>query len=300
MKARLSVIVSRRGVTSCRLGLLLLGVLVCIYGIGLLRGGTLTLSGQVLDDSGRGVPFATVFICKRTDDSLIRQIFSDENGGFVFDAVPRTKQLCLWAEKEGMVGFRRREYDVAGPGLSGIAIRLYEPGSVEGKLLDANGQPLKGQKITFSLSNEDHILWPYETQSDQEGCFTINGLIPGEYKVAPVSMGKYRGALADAEVIVSSGQSVRGFQVVARGKGICISGKVFDEQGQPIAGAYVHIPGFSPVYDYTDDTGYYELSRLEPQKSYYIVVLHHGCANAFKYNAQPGVELNFHLKRKSN
>jgi len=101
------------------------------------------------------------------------------------------------------------------PGLRQVTVALQRPGTIRGRLLDADGQPLAGVRLRgFCPSAVDAA----ETRTGADGSFRLEGLRPGEWMVGPdgASPGGVAAALVEllagetAEAALQHGSNDRG------------------------------------------------------------------------------------------
>ena len=98
----------------------------------------------------------------------------------------------LTAEESRVVELRNEELGLAGaatvsgsgPADQPVIVELARCGALSGRILDEDGIPLRGAKVTAAVLREASILpadpafRPREGEADREGCFRIDGLTP--------------------------------------------------------------------------------------------------------------------------
>ena len=159
--------------------------------------------------------------------------------------------------------------------------------TVEGQVLNlATGEPLKKAHVSLGPSGKyNGISWGAVT--DAAGKFVIEEVNPGKYRLTADRNGFVRNAYGaktpeqpGTEITLDKGQKLPGivFKLVPQG---VISGKVVDEDGEPLGGARILV--MSPTYQNgrktlgirenvnTDDRGEYRAFGLAPGR-YYICV----------------------------
>jgi hypothetical protein len=128
----------------------------------------------------------------------------------------------------------------------------------------------------------------FETATDRDGRYRVSGLAPGKYKViADVPEGQSSSSQHSVEV-VDRGCAASDFYVQANSQ---ISGRVFDEKGNPLPNITVDIipaedvQGASPKGKRwsTDDEGRYKFDRIPPGDYYLGVGLAGGRGNLCPY-----------------
>jgi hypothetical protein len=160
---------------------------------------------------------------------------------------------------------------------------VLKPGSAEGVVINSvTGQPLKKANVT--LRNPRGFA--YAAVTDAAGHFLIENIEPGSYQPMAASDGFMpyqafrQSALASSLVTVAEEQHVKDVTVKLAPLGLA-SGHVFDEDGEPIAGAsvaaqrYVYNPGrkqLNPAgYANTNDLGEFQMLDLQPGRYYFQV-----------------------------
>ena len=77
------------------------------------------------------------------------------------------------------LGVRIQTVDRGGASLE---TQLHPALTVSGHLTDADGQPVTGRILQWSLpsfGSEDQPAWIYRTQTDASGAFAVSGIVPG-------------------------------------------------------------------------------------------------------------------------
>jgi hypothetical protein len=158
-------------------------------------------------------------------------------------------------------------------------------GVVRGRVTSANGVPLRGAEVRVRDPNgRDNRL----VTTDEEGRFEVGNLMPGSWTVSAAKGGfltqQYgqRGPFsAPRTIALTAGQRVDANFMLQRGG--AIAGRLFDEYGDPVAGARVQVHRLryergrrallsAGVGDQTDDTGTFRLYALPPGE-YYITAM---------------------------
>ena len=174
-------------------------------------------------------------------------------------------------------------------------------GSIEGQVMSAKGGPLKKANVQLTMMNSGGgvATMPVRApagigappllanapvrkavETDEQGRFSFAGLAPGKYRLSADRQGflrqsygarKYSGG--GTPVMVADGQSVKGI-VFSLSPQAVITGKVLDEDGEPVAGLQVRAlknlyrggkRQWSQVGNaQTSDIGEFRLPGLEP------------------------------------
>jgi protocatechuate 3,4-dioxygenase beta subunit/uncharacterized protein (DUF2141 family) len=159
--------------------------------------------------------------------------------------------------------------------------------SIAGTVLSAaTGDPLKKARITLSLSGDRGDAKPLSTITDEAGHFSIDQIPPGRYLLDADRNGylrqQYGQTKADRPGVIltlSAGQKMGDISFRLQRSAV-ITGRVVDEDGDPIPGAQVqamrrtYVRG-KPVFSAneegrTDDRGEYRIYGLEPG-NYYVL-----------------------------
>jgi hypothetical protein len=154
-------------------------------------------------------------------------------------------------------------------------------GSVRGRVTSANGVPLRGAEVRVRDPNgrENRLV-----TTDEEGRYEVNNLVPGTWSVSAAKGGyitqQYgqRGPFSAAQPITLAARQRVDASFVLRPGG-AIAGRLFDEYGDPVAGARVQALRqryergrrqltTAGVGDQTDDTGAFRLYALPPGDYY--------------------------------
>jgi 5-hydroxyisourate hydrolase-like protein (transthyretin family) len=157
-----------------------------------------------------------------------------------------------------------------------FATLLARSGSAEtigGRVLeDHSGAPVASADVrVFKVGVREAVA---DLDTDGDGRFRVSDLAPGEYRL-DVSKRNYIGA----SVRVQAGGDSLSVRLVRRG---VISGQIVDQQGQPLAGAYVYAMGKpfasqrAAAYGSVDEQGHYRLYDLPPGQ--YVVTVAYGAS----------------------
>jgi len=88
------------------------------------------------------------------------------------------------------------------PGLRQVTVALQRPGTIRGRLLDADGLPLAGVRLRGFCPSAVDVA---ETRTGADGAFRLEGLRPGEWMVGPD--GASPGGVAAALVELLAGET---------------------------------------------------------------------------------------------
>jgi protocatechuate 3,4-dioxygenase beta subunit len=276
-----------------------------------------TVSGRVFAaDTSEPLANARVTLTGPNDFHAVALTRVDD-GGFRFATVP-AGVYRLSAVKPGYV---RAEFGASGFGVAGalrvdsrpfedVQIRLARGAAVNGRVLDPRGDPLMGQTVTAAWGGDEDgrgATAITATRTDDLGEYRLGGLPRGAIRIhlgglPPPGLPPDRAigrAVEPRLVILDTGEERSGIdfalpqslmlqsRVAARsGTGVAIRGRVFSDDGRPLAGAQVMLlplndipvsrvdvgdvidlsnPSRRPLKTtFTDETGQYELAAISP------------------------------------
>jgi len=166
--------------------------------------------------------------------------------------------------------------DRTGPARPGSAT-----GAVHGRVTGPNGVPLRGAEVRVRDPNgrENRLA-----TTDEEGHYQVDNLLPGTWNVSAAKGGYItqqfgqRGPFSAAQPITLAARQRAEANFVLRPGG-AVAGRLFDEYGDPVAGARVQMVQqrydrgrrqLAPagVGDQTDDTGAFRMYALPPGDYY--------------------------------
>ncbi len=149
------------------------------------------------------------------------------------------------------------EVEVGDEGERDLVVELEPRVSIEGIVVTAAGDPVPDVKVrvsrtdvqaepaSFSISGDDGPMFGAAAPTGENGAFTARGLEPGEYEVS-VGSGrgpalKYAdgGAAEENRPFTVPDGGLRGVRLVVEARSGVITGTVVDEDGAPVADAWV-------------------------------------------------------------
>jgi len=185
------------------------------------------LAGVVRVEAGAMLPGATVLYDQTEADGSwgLGRISTGPDGAFRAEPVaPGEYQLAVMAK--GFDQGRRWKATVRARETTTVEISLRPPAVVEGTVLGPDEAPLVG--VTVRAADQDLDA---EAVTDAQGHFTIEGLEPDSAVVEAVHPDH---AVAAARVKVPSAGVV-----IRLTRGFTLDGRVIDDSGVPVEGAYV-------------------------------------------------------------
>lgn len=203
---------------------------------------TATVSGRVVDGAGAGVAGATVQAMpdaagspgRRRFDGRVAVARTDDDGRFeIGEVAPGAVRLVATGN-----GYRSGEANglEVSPGerRDGIRIEIERGGSLAGRVLAPDGQPVPGAVVLVTANQ----LWGgFEARTDGDGRYRLVGLPEGVLQVIaehPDHVGAVR------EITAGDGEIQLDLHL---GAGHPVSGRVIDEGGAPLPGARVSLSG---------------------------------------------------------
>ena len=139
----------------------------------------MTLSGTVVDPDGRPLPGCTAIdLCPHTMSFNIVKL---DSGAFTARALDpkQPRPLVFRHDERKLAAVLVARGDEKGP----LTVHLRPAGTVTGRLLDPDGQPRRGVRISVGYAKDQFGPRYYsplqDPRPDDDGRFRIEGLIPG-------------------------------------------------------------------------------------------------------------------------
>lgn len=206
-----------------------------------------SLAGRVLDPERRPVESAGLFRIETSPygRSVLRLAVTDGEGRFLLSSL-EPGPLSLEVRAPGhrtlqLPNLRISEEEDPEP----LEI-LVEPGAVlEGRVLDGRGEPLPRAQVEVFLPDSSRrfglIL------ADENGRYQVDGLGPGEHRLEARLWGPSSPQRAEGRIVLDdSGTHRLDLRMPA---GVGVSGRVLDENGEPLAGASISlVPAAPPLH----------------------------------------------------
>ena len=221
-----------------------------------------SISGQVVDEFGNPISNATVIAYLFDDTQIIKSGWTDTNGNYSINNL-NSGDYIVKIYAGGWISQQRAEYvTVTAPDdTSQINFTLRFGGSISGTVLDEQGNPITIARVCAIPVNSIMSGRIYYVVN-ANGNYNIIGLDSGDYIIE---------VQAESWIIqqrtehVTAPDNTGNINFTLK-KGGSITGRVLDEQGQPIVNAKVYVstttkPSYS-FYRTTDDTGNYVINSL--------------------------------------
>jgi Carboxypeptidase regulatory-like domain len=226
------------------------------------------LAGVVVDLDGRPVANAKVWLETRPP-ATIASTTTSVDGRFHLGPIPAVFRRTLLVDAPGF-GREHRDNVSVFPGAANDLRVVLAPGrTVEGRVLQADGQPAAGVAVTCSICRIVTGRYLYEDfgprvplMTDAQGRFRLDNVPPSRLTVAVIAPGMALG-WRRADVLPGSGaQTLRTIKLAAD---VPIRGVVHDSQGKPLAKIPVTTNFANSDSTVTDEAGRFVLRRFEAQ-----------------------------------
>ena len=144
-------------------------------------------AGLVVELLARNTNGARRAIAKATTSKSGKYVLAKVASG-TYDVSPSTPTFVV--PNQASSGQSGRSVTIEpGESVKGIDFDLLSKGSIRGRILDVNGEPVKGQTVELILRGEGNYSRPFyssapdEHQTNDEGVYRISGVPPGRYIV---------------------------------------------------------------------------------------------------------------------
>ncbi len=234
----------------------------------------MSVSGSVVGGAGFPVDEAQVTIFKTENGRVTQQFYftkTNNKGKYFLDMVPPGEfYLFVSPPQNSDFGVSTEPMKIQvtrGRNLTNVVIVLQRGGSVNGVVYESDGvTPMADVQVVAKSDVSSGI-----SISDRNGFYKIDKLISGNYSLTPFKEGRVTSLIANVTVDDGKVTSLD-FKLPAT-VGTRISGKVSDNDGHPVNGAFVLISGMAHGgIARTDKNGSYEISGFE-KGTYDILIL---------------------------
>lgn len=174
-----------------------------------------TISGRVLDESGRPVIGANIFVSLDGDRTEERSTRTAEDGRFEQSGIPPESEVRIWAERLGKVSVALGPEKVSAAGLHELTFTLSETALAEigGVVVDTLGRP--AADVTVHCFTPDVSLsGPLSHQTGSDGAFRFEGLSQGAYRVLAGRSPGHMAAESEQQVSLTAGQRLESLRLV--------------------------------------------------------------------------------------
>jgi hypothetical protein len=206
-----------------------------------------TLAGRLTDESGGPAAWVSVQAFTSEDWSSTYG-YTDADGHYALDVLPGDYKVRYSrdATEQWAHGQTRREqatvFTVAAGQTVAVDDALLPTGTLGGRITDAGGAALPGAVVTLFRDEE----WVVDATTDEDGRYTFQGVLPGEYRVGfavdggatQFIPGKLVRSQATVFTVTAGAHTVADDAQLAVGR---MQGRLVDTAGEPVAGHFVRV-----------------------------------------------------------
>lgn len=199
-----------------------------------------SLPGRVLDPERRPVEGAGLFRIETSSHgrSMLRLAVTDGEGRFLLSSL-EPGPLSLEVHAPGYRTLQLPSLRISDEEDPEPLEILVEPGAVlEGRVLDGRGEPLPRAQVEVFLPSSSRRFGLILT--DENGHYQVDGLGPGEHRLEARLWGRpFSPRRAEGRIVLGDSGIHRLDLRMPAGAGV--SGRVLDENGEPLAGAWISL-----------------------------------------------------------
>ena len=211
------------------------------------------IQGYVVEEQGRPVPYADVFISTQ-QGSRLRMEKADEQGYFVSAGLTPGTRVLLQARRLGLVSPEPVSVEAPSHGLSSDVTLAILPGArIEGRVVRSSGAAAANAPVYLTTAQAFALRVNDVQSAGDDGTFSWDGLPAGEFAVGIVAQRTRDGMTApSAEVRVAAGEKSEPVRLIWDGPvseesradretgDRAIRGRVTGRQGDPIPGVSIN------------------------------------------------------------
>jgi len=134
-----------------------------------------TITGSVVDDSGRPVPGASVRASAEARGGRSMRANTNEKGEFELAALEDGKSYTLRVTARGKIGTQQKGVTA---GTASVRLTVRAGVSASGTVADASGQPLKNSFVYFKPVGRSDLS-NVQSRTNGDGAFTVSGMDEG-------------------------------------------------------------------------------------------------------------------------
>jgi len=210
------------------------------------------IRGRLVDTEGRQVTGAMVMAAPNpyvSDETMVNDLAADDGAFELCFGFRQTAQF-LFACTVPVFGAQgdMLASDVHGPvspstdGSPEIELVMYPTARISGVVVDARGLAVADVLVVPGAERQSGFIQAWEAgRTDSDGAFSLVGLPAGSYRLGLLSP---EGGQSTSprppygSIELAHGQVVEGLKLVLD-RGLAVSGRVSDEMGNPVVGAYI-------------------------------------------------------------
>lgn len=216
-----------------------------------------SIAGRVETESGMPIPQANIYVW-----GLSGMIQTDLEGDFHITNLPaKTYTLIIVPPPDLPLVKKKITLSVLEGETIIRKIILEKAGGIFGQVRDEKGEPVADAYIEVNLRDaNNNFVDRGSALSDLKGQYSINDLIPGDYKLdvqPPDNLNLLKERISGVEVLSGSETN----KDVTLSVGGIISGTVTDEEGRPVPDVRIQA---NEIEIYTDSEGQYTIIGLPP------------------------------------
>jgi uncharacterized GH25 family protein len=248
-----------------------------------------SVAGRVVDSEGNALVGALVEVRRAQENAGTEQVVghgtSDRDGRFDIQGVEPGEGARARARLTSFLEAFSEPFDVA-PGEStaipDIAMKL--GGTIEGKVVDAQGAPISSAWITAREEGGTDLVNTTvgNAKSAADGRFALRGLPGGAYDLE-VKAGSYLAKLQPGVQVIER-KATAGIEIVLEAGGF-LAGQVLDSNGAPVSAAEVSVREYTEGFkelrpEITDAEGRFRVQNLS-SKDFVKLEVHHDDYGAY-------------------
>lgn len=225
------------------------------------------VSGFVMDASGAPASGAEVQILA---DFGMRTLTTDDKGRFLF------KGKVSWNAKfRAIKGAAATTEEIPLKSGTGVTLKLtdHAPARLSGRCLTDAGGVAADLPVSVSLVEGGTGFPVKQAQTDRNGDFSVEGLIPGTYE-ASISQEGY--VYASSEAVKLGPGETKAFRIVLRAEAFSVSGKLVGDTGKPVSGAVIGCADSEATQTATDASGNFTLKQVSQGTNAVTVTMRDG------------------------
>ncbi|MGD0387403.1 MAG: carboxypeptidase-like regulatory domain-containing protein [Tepidisphaeraceae bacterium] len=203
------------------------------------------VKGKVVDPDGNPVAGAMVMIFGSPNDAPMLQHMATTTGGdgtFQTVPMPRTGQFQLRARFQDLATSKALLVNRASPGDVVIQLEKNALATVSGRVLDPQGQPIKGAQIELVIRTGRFASGENSGSTDEQGNYTIGALWADAVYSVNTTRDGY-GQADTSDLRLQPGQTTRAHDLTLYKRDSSVAGVLLDADSKPVAGTQINLNG---------------------------------------------------------